>query len=52
MHASIPITVFQNSPFMGEKYMWIESHAYSFEFSPASAQIIKLCAVEGVLECW
>ena len=37
---------------MGEKYMWIGSHTYSFEFPPASAQIIKLCAVDGVLKCW
>ena len=52
MHACIPFTVFKNSPSMGEKYMWIGSHAYSFEFPPASAQIIKLCAVDGVLKCW
>ena len=59
MHAFVPsinscmqFTVFKNSPSMGEKYMWIESHAYSFEFPPASAQIIKLCAVDGVLKCW
>ena len=50
MHACIPITVFKNSPSMGEKYMWIGPHAYSFEFSPASTQIIKLCAVDGVLK--
>ena len=52
MHACIPFTVFKNSPSMGEKYMWIWSHAYSFEFPLASAQIIKLCAVDGVLKCW
>ena len=44
MHAYIPFTVFKSNPSMGEKYMWIGSHAYSFEFPPASAQIIKLCA--------
>jgi hypothetical protein len=32
--------------------MWIGSHAYSFELPPASTQIIKLCAVYGVLKCW
>ena len=48
MHACIPFTVFKNSPSMGEKYMWIGSHAYSFEFPPVSAQIIKLCAEDGV----
>jgi hypothetical protein len=52
MHACIPFIVFKNSLSMGEKYMWIGSHAYSFEFSPASAQIDKLCAVDGVLKCW
>jgi hypothetical protein len=26
-------------------------HVYSFEFLPASAQIITLCAVDGVLKC-
>ena len=52
MHACIPFTVFKNNPSMGEKYMWIGSHVYSFEFLPASAQIIKLCAVDGVLKCW
>jgi hypothetical protein len=36
---------------MGEKYMGIGSHAYSFELPPASMQIIKLCAVNGVLKC-
>jgi hypothetical protein len=34
-----------------KKYMLIGSHTYSFEFPPASAQIIKLCAVDGVLKC-
>jgi hypothetical protein len=34
-----------------EKYMQIGSHVYSFEFLPASAQIIKLCAIDGVLKC-
>jgi hypothetical protein len=51
MHAYIPFTVFKNSPSMGEKCMCIGSHAYSFEFPPASAQIIKLCAVDSVLKC-
>ena len=45
MHAYIPFTVFKNNPSMGEKYMYIKSHAYL-----VSAQIIKLCAVEGVLK--
>ena len=36
---------------MGEKYMWIGSHVYSFVFPPASVQIIKLCAIDGVLKC-
>ena len=48
MHACIPFTVFKNNPSMGEKYMWIKSHDYSFEFPPVSAQIIKLCAEDGV----
>jgi hypothetical protein len=29
----------------------IGSRVYSFEFLPASAQIIKLCAVGSVLKC-
>ena len=52
MHACTPFTIFESSPSMGEKYMWIGSHVYSFEFLPASAQIIKLCAIDGVLKCW
>ena len=52
MHACIPFTVFKSNPSMGEKYMWIGSYVYSFEFLPASAQIIKLHAVDGVLKCW
>ena len=48
MHACIPFTVFKNNPSMGKKYMWIKSHDYSFEFPPVSAQIIKLCAEDGV----
>jgi hypothetical protein len=46
INSCIPITIFKNSPSMGEKY--IGTHAYSFEFPPDSAQIIKLCAIDGV----
>ncbi len=38
-------------PFYGREVYVIGSHVYSFEFPPASAQIIKLCAVDGVLKC-
>ena len=52
IHTYIPFTVFKSNPSMGEKYMWIGSHVYSFEFLPDSAQIIKLYAIDGVLKCW
>ena len=51
MHAS-QLLCLKTAFFIGEKYMWIGSHAYSFELPPALTQIIKLCAVDGVLKCW
>jgi hypothetical protein len=50
MHACIPISVFKNSPFMGESICELD-HKLTLEFSPASGQIIELCAVDGVLKC-
>ena len=47
MHAS-HLLCLKNSLYMRKKYMWIESHDYPFEFPPVSAQIIKLCAEDGV----
>ena len=48
MHAYIPFTVFKNNSYMREKYICIKSHDYSFDVPPVSAQIIKLCAEDGV----
>jgi hypothetical protein len=39
-------------PFSGREVYVIGSHVYSFEFPPASAQIIELCDVASVLKCW
>jgi hypothetical protein len=51
MHASHKgyIYCIYKQPFYGREVYVIGSHVYSFEFSPASAQMIELCAVAGVL---
>ena len=61
MHASVPSInscmhtshlLCLKTALLGKKSVCEESHAYSFELPPASTQIIKLCAVDGVLKCW
>jgi hypothetical protein len=38
-------------PFCGREVYVIGSHVYSFEFPPASVQMIELGAVASVLKC-
>ena len=52
MHASHKeyIHCIYKQPFHERGVYVIVSHAYSFEFTPASAHIIELCAVASVLK--
>jgi hypothetical protein len=45
------LTVFTDGSSNGKAAYVVRSHVHSLEFSPASAQIIELCAVAIVLKC-